>query len=489
MAVTADPVLPPLVTIPNVELVAVGEWDSITGPATFTESDLAAAVAALADPSVKAPRLRIGHTSPDASIQESAGGFADQPAFGRFANLRLADNGTKVVADMIGVPGWLAEILPAAYPSRSIEAYRNVTTSAGRKHDMVITSVALLGVSLPAVQTLDDLRLAFGAEMPEGAQVMTGTRVMATRGGPMPERVSASVTYTDVRRSFYEDFATEDSGRYWWWICDFVMQPSTVIADDDEGGLWSIPYSIRSNKVTWGDPVEVRIQYVETATGKVAASRPPAAAAFMSAAESRPTDRVRAAVNPEGGSMDDEQRKQLASKVGLPEDATVEQINEKLQQDALAEQPPAPEPAPAPSPRPTPQPAPSPEPPAPAPVPPPTQASTVTVSREVWDETNNRLAALEKREQERDQRETAARRDQTVDQAVRSGRIAPSERDHYRSMLEVDEQKTAEQLSKLEPRRIPVGPELSVGVNDTNSIQAQVAAGLAAAGVNIRKGN
>ena len=349
-----------LVTIPNIELLSVGEWNASTGLAVFTPEDLQAIIAAVDDPAIHAPRLRIEltgpgpHTGPDVGPEESAGGFGEQPCFGRFVNLRLNDTGTTIIADAAGVPAWLAEVLPSAYPSRSVEAYRNYTTTSGRTHACVITSVALLSVSMPACETLEDLRLAYGAEIPDGVEFTFGERITATRGEPMPaKRVSASVTYTDVRRSFYEEVAAGD--RYWWWICDFIMSPPTVIVDDDEGGLWSIPYTLSGETVDWGEPVEVRVQYVEKESGKVAASKPadsdiaaytteyvtastrfamPETPAFT-AAESRPSDRVRAANVQEGASMNDEQKK-LAEKHGLSADATVEELNAKLQADAIA---------------------------------------------------------------------------------------------------------------------------------------------------------
>src|SRR5436190_1327459 len=117
-----------LTTIPNITLVETGEWDASSGTVTFTESDLRAAVAALDDPSVKTPRLRIGHTDSGVSIDASAGQFEEQPNIGKFVDLRMADDGQSIVADLVGIPEWIAGILPIAYPSRSIEGYHNVTT-------------------------------------------------------------------------------------------------------------------------------------------------------------------------------------------------------------------------------------------------------------------------------------------------------------------------------------------------------------------------
>jgi hypothetical protein len=343
-----------LVTIPNVPLISVGVWQASTGEHEYTKDDLAAIVAALDDPAIHEPRLRIGHSPPTVTPDESAGGFEEQPAFGRFTNLRLEDGGATIVADAVGVPAWLAEILPSAFPNRSIESYSGYTTAQGRTHSCVLTSVALLGVSMPACQTLEDLQLAFGAEIPEGVEFSFLERVNASQGDHMPERTSASVTYSDVRRSFYDDVANEESGRYWWWLTDLIMSPATAIADADDGTgtLWSVPYKIgKDDTITWSDPVEVRVQYVEVKSGKVAASHADTAPkaerhSFSSAVESRPIDRVRAAKPTEGDTVDGAQ---LREALDLPADATDEQVTEKLAASkaalAAAEKPdPSPEP-------------------------------------------------------------------------------------------------------------------------------------------------
>jgi hypothetical protein len=51
-----------------------------------------------------------------------------------------------------------------------------------------MTSVALLGVSMPAVETLEDLRLAFGAEMPDGVELQFSTGHARQKGDAMPSR-------------------------------------------------------------------------------------------------------------------------------------------------------------------------------------------------------------------------------------------------------------------------------------------------------------
>src|SRR5215475_1084129 len=106
---------PNTTTVKDVEIVQTGiEYPLATGPATFTTEDLSDLVESQGDPAIKAPRLKLGHTA-------DLGLLADgQPAIGTLGNLRLEQDGHLVVGDYIGIPTWLAAVLPSAYPARSI---------------------------------------------------------------------------------------------------------------------------------------------------------------------------------------------------------------------------------------------------------------------------------------------------------------------------------------------------------------------------------
>lgn len=266
----------------------------------------------------------------------------------------------------------------------------------------------------------------------------------------MPERVSASVQAEDVRRSFYEDFATDESGRYWWWIHSLVIAPSMVIADDDEGGLWAVPYSIKGDTVTWGDPVEVRVQYVEKDSGKVAASRlsqgehgsgigPEAGPVFASAAESRPNDRVRAANQTKEERMAPIAPTAVLERLGLAEDATEEQILAALDSEQTT---PDPTPDPDPDPDPTPDPDPKPE---------AVAASGVTLD----EEQHKQLLEDARMGREAREAQVNAAREQFVDDAIKAGKFPPSRRDHYLALMSRDEQGTREFVDGLAAGAIP----------------------------------
>ena len=87
--------LPQLVTVPEVEIRAVGTWGLSTGEATFNVEDFAAAVQASQCPAVGSPVIKLGHVDPR---------FDGEPAVGRVTDLRLANSGAKVNGDLSGMP-------------------------------------------------------------------------------------------------------------------------------------------------------------------------------------------------------------------------------------------------------------------------------------------------------------------------------------------------------------------------------------------------
>jgi hypothetical protein len=320
-------------SIYNVPLVETGiEYPLSTGPHTFTESELQAAVEAyLTDPAVKAPRLKLGHTS-DFNFNNGDA----EPAFGTAENLRMSENQQAVIGDYTGVPEWLANIMPTAYPSRSIDALGGVTTATGKQHDMVITAVCALGIYWPGCSVLDDLPKWFGTEVPEGAVIED----IAASGGDMGlfkrNKIEAAVDTTKVRRSFYQSMGQIHP--YWWIRAERYGDDEGMylIVEDDAAGegdpdLYKIPVSVSDDNVEFGEPKPVTVAY--PAKKKVAASAiaagmqvaDPAILVHASRAETSPEE-----PQPQEGGETQVDTKDLAKRLGLPEDATEEQIDQKL---------------------------------------------------------------------------------------------------------------------------------------------------------------
>lgn len=339
----STPPAPVLVTVPNVPLCATGiEYPLSSGPATFTTEDLIDAVTCQDDPAVHAPRLKIGHIDPRFNGPE----FDGTPAYGKFVNLHLSADRQVLVADAVGVPAWLAAVLPIAYPNRSIEGNMGVQTVTGHEWRLVIWRVALLGVVSPGVSVLEDLPFQYGEEMPEGVMLIdpeTGEeveamgKVTASGGRRNPSTVEAAINADDVRRSYYESL---EASQMWWWIRSMYLDPNELIVDDDEGGLYRVPFDVSGEEVTFQEAQAVKIQYVN-ASKKDGKSQPVALVA--SAGRQIVTYDERTASRPDAT---DNQNNQEVDPVGidiaalrtrlglseedLPDDATEEQINAAL---------------------------------------------------------------------------------------------------------------------------------------------------------------
>lgn len=254
--------VPALAMWPAVELVAVGEWPLSTGPANFTATDLAEACAAARCPAVGQPVLKLGHHDPR---------FDGEPAIGWVASMRLNDTQTKLVGDFTGMPGWLAAVLPSAYPERSIEACFDFVCQIGHTHPFVVTAVALLGVTPPGVGTiasLNDVAALYGIAVPAEPQPAEAAAsrpfTLHLPGGAMPAAAQAAgvvPTVDDIRRAYYE--VAEWSA----WIVEVQLTaagPVLIVIDDSTGQLTRVPVTAKDGgAVEFGDASPVLVSYVD----------------------------------------------------------------------------------------------------------------------------------------------------------------------------------------------------------------------------------
>ena len=149
-------------TIKDVLLLRTGTWNaSVGGNLPVTAGDLQEMADAAADADLDKPIIKIGHTDGRFPAVDEDG----EPAYGQIDNLRLTEDGQGLVGDLVNVPEELAEKMPSAYPHRSVEIRSNVAlkTAAGeiaKKFKRVITAVALLGSTPPAVKGLGGIHAA-----------------------------------------------------------------------------------------------------------------------------------------------------------------------------------------------------------------------------------------------------------------------------------------------------------------------------------------
>lgn len=300
----------------------------------------------------------------------------------------------------------------------------------------------------------------------------------------------ASVDVATVVHRFNWEWAMEqtdypDLDTYWWWARSVRVDPSEVIADDGEGNLWSIPFETDgADQVTFGQPVRVRETFVPVAEGDGAAAsavvgrrrqRVLAAQLDRPDKQQRPTSAAQAADNPEeeASSMTDEQRRALALSLGLPEDSDEDAIHAAATQRAEANTDPegggeGGQPAGEANPE--------------------GEEGDDPIDAQRDQElaaATARIAELEADRTARVEAENRSRRDGLASGWVREGRIAPSERDHYRSLLDVDEQRTVALASTLSPGRIPVVERGSAASGDDTARHSSLQR--AAAGLGLRR--
>ncbi len=148
------------IEVKGVEILRTGTFTGQAGGRqTYTVADLdefAAAPAALVEGG-HYPTVYLGHTAP---------GMDEPPAVGRITGLTV--KGDRLVADLSDVPPVVAKLMAAkAYPARSIEGLRlswgRALEIGGRKYRQVLTGLALLGKSLPAVAGLADIEALYAS--------------------------------------------------------------------------------------------------------------------------------------------------------------------------------------------------------------------------------------------------------------------------------------------------------------------------------------
>lgn len=377
--VAAGDFTPVLVTVPDIEILEVGEyWETSTGVFSWDEEELASAISSQDDPAVRGPVLKLGH------IDEREG-FDGQPSFGRLINLRLKNNDQTLCCDLAGVPKWLADVMPTAYPRRSIEGWFGAETRTGNTWPFVLTGMALLGAAYPAIHTLDDLPILWGEEMPPmepadeededqdivEAETPAGL-IRARKVIAMPTwlakreqdegkvsaaagkrgnggQVKASTSVSDVTSAYYAQLGP---GQSWWWIRQVLVNPFQLVVDDDEGGLMLVDVSVDANdNITFGEGQPVKVEYVAAVAANlvevrksgqvVAASHGDRVAA---GAPEKPTDDADAdeddddtddgADDPTEEEQDNVLTDEALRALGLEPGATAEQINAAVMQRA-----------------------------------------------------------------------------------------------------------------------------------------------------------
>ncbi len=157
-------------SIKDVELVTVGTHAAMSGVVTINASDLQSMLAAQADGQIDHAPIKLGHVS---SLNDGIGDGA--PAFGWVKPTRIgpraSDGKLTLFGDLLGMPDLLAAVAPTAYRRRSGEIDWKVTGSNGKTYPAVLSAIALLGVTPPAVKGMADMVVMLGK--PTSADTIT----------------------------------------------------------------------------------------------------------------------------------------------------------------------------------------------------------------------------------------------------------------------------------------------------------------------------
>lgn len=290
---------------------------------------------------------------------------------------------------------------------------------------------------------------------------------------------ATAVSTSDISRDFYGSWAVGD--RYYWWLCQIMVDPYEVIVEDPEGDLHRMSYTPNDDgTVTFGEPQRVRIEYVDVAAksetnlsvlaGIAAVRGNKVAARFVSREESR------LSATQEGEGMREHIAK-LRQKLGLSAETPDEEVLRQAAEDD-PEAPQAPEADPATTPAAVPgtegEPGIPPTPPAtpaapdapgaPPATPDPERTTGASAAQRAVQVDSAALAQLQADArvgvEERNAR--LAREDgEYVDAAVRVGKIPPSSRPNLVSEMSRNPESraaTREYLDGLAENVIPVTP-------------------------------
>jgi hypothetical protein len=406
-----------LVTVPGVELMRTGKWNLSTGEWECSDKEIAAAIDAHQKGLLRKPVIRLGHNDPR---------FSGDPAVGWLDNLRASADGGALIGDMVGVPEWLADILPSAYPSRSIEGLYDYTAPDGSEHEFVLTGLALLGATKPGVENLQSLQDVARLYDIAAAGKVGGKALELTIEAADSPKPYGNVKYADEKNGKYP-IDTEEHVRAAW---SYINMPKNQ-KGYSAGELASIKAKIRSAAKKFGIQIEAASASVEE-KGAVVASF----------------------------------KEQMAEKLGLDPDAdeatVLEAFTKATAKDApetppeTAEQPPAPAD------------------PAPAPEPVAASAQVVNGLRQIDEAQYRELVAAAEAGQRAEARQIAEDDERVVMAAVKDGRVAPARRQHWLTSLKADREGTKQVLAGLAPGLVPVAEKGHGFSNESDPVDREL---------------
>lgn len=335
-------------TVERVPLIRVGTWSASTGEASITLEDLKNIVAAYESGDLDPAVIKIGHTDPRFENPDWDG----EPAYGQVTNLELDEDekGGTLYGDYVNVPVELAEKLDSAYPFRSAEIDWGVelldeTGAVTATYPAVLTGLALLGRSAPAVKGLGTVHSGFRAKRTGEKQTVFTASVFSLNGGHTSN--SLRKTLQDAIEVQAEAGGADRWGR---WIVDF--DDEFVWYEDGPSGVYQQGYTTAQDGAVAldGAPVPVVEKRVFTPASDTAsvphsqfANAEPSGVNTPARAVKQNTEGEEAAM----AKLNDAQLAKLRTMLGLSETAPEAEVLTALAADGSEQEAPAEAEAPA----------------------------------------------------------------------------------------------------------------------------------------------
>lgn len=236
------------VDLEGVEILEAGV--RIHGGGSPPEGDLYTAdeLAAIAD----ANRELAGELRPPGKIGHSRTQrmLGDEPAAGWLENIRVSDDGTKLLADVRAMPRKVAKLVKAgAYRTRSVELGPVKGQKNGKTYAMAIKGLAWLGATMPAVRTLDDVVKLYadeGLELDQERSVALAEEVVVWPAERSHERLRALVREALNPAPPGGGQPVEPT----LWVRDIADGAALVAKGWDEGAdAWVVPFTVADGGV------------------------------------------------------------------------------------------------------------------------------------------------------------------------------------------------------------------------------------------------
>ncbi len=279
------------------------------------------------------PPNKLGHSAAQTLLENSglpAPTPGEMPAAGWLENVRVNDDGSKLLADIMAVPKTVADLIDAgAWRTRSVELSKITSQATGKAYDWVVTGLAWLGGKMPAVRTLDDVVALYEREDLDdhGARAVIVYAAGDVVWSPTDGMQSLRDAVDEALNGPYDAMV---AGSFW--VCD-VQDGKALIEDWEGDNSWVVPFQ---GTAATGITIGSRDQWTpaEHAWLEGAKAYEARAATRTTGVPTAPSDS-----RPVSDEYTSEQRRKFADATGLDADKVTDEVLENAGVPVATEEP------------------------------------------------------------------------------------------------------------------------------------------------------